>query len=39
MCATPGKWDLKGKSHETVKFDISMNGKDFAGNFDFRFTE
>ena len=36
-CKSP-KWDLKGKDKEPVKMDISINGQDYSGNFDFTFT-
>ena len=37
QCHTP-KWDLKGKENEKVKLDISLNGQQYKGDFDFTFT-
>lgn len=37
-CKSP-KWDLRGKSSETVKLDIALNSQDFKGSLDFTFNQ
>jgi hypothetical protein len=36
-CKSP-RWSLDGESGEKATLDISINGQNFAGNFEFTFT-
>lgn len=38
QCPTP-KWDLHGKPSEKCKLDLSLNGQDYKGGFDFTFVQ
>ncbi|CAI2384727.1 unnamed protein product [Moneuplotes crassus] len=38
QCSTP-VWPLGGRTYEDVKVDITANGVDYFGNFDFTFTD